>query len=199
MLEQDCYTLPGALGGLGTGDLFPPNLSCTVAGGCLPFTQHERGAITVTIVLIITRGRYRPSYRRGGSFPVLQDLDSCWGPMFGTSRKSRACVWPPRPSQGHGQIPTDAIASTSYSFSIPPTHPPLCNVRRCNLAGDAWVECQMLFLLGIYEKLSDSPQWCHTHTCRERWGCHMPLFCTSVSSDNWQNCLRCHEPVLRSV
>lgn len=200
MLEQDCYILLGALGGLGTGDLFL--LICPAqsqAAAFLPLSMSEVLS-SRTIVLIITCRRYRPTHHHGGGSFLFS---STWTHADGrgglTSWHPGGVVFvTPRPSQGRSQPPL--MPSPRSVIHFPPTHPPpLCNVCCSNLAGNAWVECQMLFLLGIYEKLSDSHQWCHALAFKEGGKCHMPLLHISVSSDNLLNYLRCRDPVMLSL
>lgn len=100
----------------------PPNLSCTVAGGCLPSTQREWGAISLHDHIDNQLRSLSAHISLKRQLPVQQHLDSCWGltswhpggVVFVTpGAKSRALT-----------IPTDAIASISYSFSIHhPTSP----------------------------------------------------------------------------
>lgn len=129
-----------------------PNLSRTVAGRCLLSTQHEWVAISLHdrfnnhLWLLSARISLR------WQLPVRQHLDSCWGltswhpggDMFVT----------PRPRQGHWCSPpmsSSWLVIQSPTPPAPPAHPLPCNVYCSNLTGNTWVECQMLFILGIYE------------------------------------------------
>lgn len=80
--------------------------------------------------------------------------------------------------------------------------PPGVGVCCSNLAGNAWVECQMLFLLGIYGSclthLSDVLRLHMQEQCRKYVFC-CPLLYISISSHKLLNYLWCRHPIKLSL
>lgn len=123
-LERNCCILPGASGGARYRWFIHPNLSRTVAGVCLPSTQHEWGAISshdrINNHLWLLSARISLRWQ----LPVQQHLGSCWG-LTCWHPGGDMCVTL-RPRQGHLMILFDAIVLISYSVSSPtPTRCPV--------------------------------------------------------------------------
>lgn len=130
----------------------PPNLSCTAAGARLPSSPHEWGAISLHDHINNHLWLLSAHISLRWQLPLQRHLELVLCARILTSRSSH--VGDPEAKSRTLMVPA-ATALISYSI----LHPPPSNVCCSNLAGNAWDECQMLFLLGIYEKLSDLSHW----------------------------------------